>query len=218
MIRDQIDHQGRPAESFAMSNTRTNLVREPSNFLHTRWNLLFTSQSEPYQITITVRTGRSDLGRIIHSNPTELDSSEASSPHTSWQFADTSEMCSEFTKVIKICIRAYIPHSIRKPRTHYEKRWQEVWRIKRIKLLSNTSLKNRQITVDARNRYYRITWNFKNKLSRRVRNKVVSCSDCSKLFGQLAKSITHNTGDYQHPIYSWYSNQLQHVYCNCCSL
>ena len=76
------DPQGRAAETFSISSSLTNLIREPTYFPRVPTHnsnlldLFLTTYPEPYQTSISAPLGRSDHGLITVSFPIRSDIAE----------------------------------------------------------------------------------------------------------------------------------------------
>ena len=147
------DAQGRAAEIFAISNSLTNLVNEPTFFPrdHSReknpLDLFLTTHPEPYSLSVCAPLGNSDHGLVTASCPIQLETVERLPPRTIWHYnsadweglrdffsafpwntvcfssSDPSEICSHVTEVIQIGIESFIPQSQITSKSHNQKPW-----------------------------------------------------------------------------------------------
>ena len=224
------DPQGRAAENFAISNSLTNLVSQPTYFPRIATHnpnpldLFLTTHPEPYQISISAPLGKSDHGLVCVTSAAQFEASEILPPRTIWHYraadwdglrdffsifpwtsvcfpsSDPSIICQEITEIIKLGIETYIPHTTQKPPPSTNKPWFsqacEQARIKKIqahkKFLQNPTPENKQTSIQARNLYNNTISRSKDKFNSCINNKVAACSNGSKSFWTLAKTIGQN--------------------------
>jgi hypothetical protein len=147
------DPQGRAAEIFAVSNSLTNLIMEPTyfprvpNHSSNPLDLFLTTNPELYQTSVTAPLGRSDHGLVTISYPAHPEVNEYMPPRTVWHYnsadwdglrdffatypwnsicfssGDPSEICNQLTESIQLGIETYIPHTIKNPKQSNNKPW-----------------------------------------------------------------------------------------------
>jgi hypothetical protein len=147
------DPQGRAAETFAVSNSLTNLIKEPTYFPRIATNnpspldLFLTSHPEPYQAAVAAPLGNSDHDLITVSCPIETTSEEILPPRTfchynnaDWDgirefyssfpwndvcfsLQNPSEISNGITEVIQVGIETFIPHTKKGAQRRNHKPW-----------------------------------------------------------------------------------------------
>ena len=86
------DPQDAAAEAFAVSNSLTNLIKEPIYFPRVATknpsplDLFLTTHHEPYQATVAAPLGNSDHGLITISCPIHSTAEESLPPRTIWHY------------------------------------------------------------------------------------------------------------------------------------